>query len=170
MEVSSDPIISIIVAKAVNGVIGINNRLPWRLSGDLRHFKQITIGKPLIMGRKTFDSIGKPLPGRDTVVITRDDEWHVEGVRRVSSFDDALNLAGSLTKGLEEIIVAGGAEIYRQALPVTRRIYLTEVKAAPAGDTYFPQLPGDWVEVSRDSFPQSDKDEFSYDIVMLQRS
>lgn len=141
--------LSIIVACGENGVIGVNNRLPWRLPEDLQHFKRLTMGKPMIMGRKTFDSIGRPLPGRTTLVVTRDPGWHREGVVTCGSIDEAVVRAGDfLTEGQQEIMVVGGEEIYRQCLPKARRIYLTRVSVAVDGDAFFPHMDSSqWREV-----------------------
>ena len=140
--------LSIIVACSENGVIGIDNRLPWRLPEDLRHFKALTMGKPLIMGRKTFDSIGRPLPGRFTLVVTRQPDWSQEGVITCASIDEALHRARDfLSPGQQEVMVAGGEEIYRQCLPLCRRIYLTRVAMTVAGDAHFPRIGSEWREV-----------------------
>ena len=138
---------SVILIAAVgnNGVIGRDNELPWRIREDLRRFKQLTLGHTLVMGRKTYDSIGRPLPGRTTVVVTRQPDWSAAGVLVAHSLDDALELAGS-----NDVYVAGGGQIYRQALPVADRLELTEVDQSPDGDVTFPCLdPGSWVETAR---------------------
>ncbi|MBI2340050.1 MAG: dihydrofolate reductase [Deltaproteobacteria bacterium] len=127
--------LSIIVAMSQNGVIGKDNKIPWHLSEDLKRFKQLTMGHPIVMGRKTCQSIGKPLPGRENIVITRDPKFLSEGVRVVHSLDEAIK--GQ--KPDEEIFVIGGAEIYRLALPPAEKIYLTLVERKFGGDTYFPE-------------------------------
>jgi dihydrofolate reductase len=132
------PLVSLVVAMAENGVIGNANRLPWHLPADLRHFKSVTWGKPLLMGRKTFDSIGKALPGRRNLVLTRNREFQAEGVEVVASLDEAL----AATRNDEELMVIGGAEIFRKVLPIADRMYVTRVHAAIAGDTRFPAV--DW--------------------------
>lgn len=133
--------LSLIVACSRNGVIGVDNRLPWRLPEDLKHFKRVTMGKPLIMGRKTYDSIGRPLPGRTTVVVTRQPGWRAEGVIVCSSLEDAIGRAqGALGPGDDEVIVAGGEQIYRQCLDRADRIYLTRVEIDVEGDARFPAL------------------------------
>lgn len=137
--------LSIIVAAARNGIIGRNNELPWRLPQDLQYFKATTMGKPVIMGRKTYESIGRPLPGRTNIVITRQADWSgAEGVIVVGSVDEAIaaaeKAAGKLVNHPEEAMVIGGAEIYRQALPRTERIYLTRIEADVEGDASFPDL------------------------------
>lgn len=128
--------ISIIAALAANGVIGRDNRLPWRLSADLKRFKALTMGHHLVMGRKTFASIGKPLPGRTTIVITRDADFRADGIQVAHSIDDALALARSD----DEVFVAGGAEIYQQVLHLADRMYLTRVHADVEGDATFPEF------------------------------
>jgi len=145
----------LVVARADNGVIGRDGALPWRLPADLRRFKAMTVGKPVLMGRKTFESIGKPLPGRHNIVLTRDPAWAAEGVSVVPNLAEAIACAGldRQTDGgarAEAIMVIGGAEIYAQALPLAERVELTEVHIEPEGDTL---LPGFdllvWREVSR---------------------
>lgn len=136
--------ISIIVAADINNTIGGNNDLLWRIPEDLKRFKALTMGKLCIMGRKTFESIGKPLPGRRFVIITRDSNYKVEGCEVVSSLDAALDLAASE----EETMIIGGGEIYRQALALTDKIYLTRVLEQFEGDTFFPELAENhWEEV-----------------------
>ncbi len=145
-----------VVAVARNGVIGNRGDLPWHLPADLKHFKAVTMGKPMIMGRKTYESIGKPLPGRDTVVITRQADFAADGVHVARSWADAREMAETLAKarGADEIPVVGGAEIYALALPDTDRIYLTRVDLAPDGDAFFPALdPADWVETESEDHP-----------------
>lgn len=143
--------IALIAAVAANGVIGVDNRLPWHLPEDLREFKRITLGKPVIMGRKTYQSIGRPLPGRTNIVLTRQVGWRADGVRVVADLDAALALARELVDEADgEAVVIGGEQIYRQALPLADRLYLTLVDRVVAGDTRFPELDSDaWREVSR---------------------
>jgi dihydrofolate reductase len=141
------------VAVAENGVIGKNNALPWHLPEDLRYFKRVTMGKPIIMGRKTFESIGRPLPGRTNIVITRNTALQAEGVKVVYSLDEALELAASiaLLDGAQEAVVIGGAQIYREAIPVADRLYVTEVHANVEGDAVLPDIDwARWREVSRE--------------------
>jgi dihydrofolate reductase len=141
----------IVVAKARNGVIGVDGGLPWRIPEDLARFKQITMGHALIMGRETFESIGRPLPGRINIVLTRRPEWSHEGVEVARSFDEALQTAA--VKGVDAYI-AGGAEVYRSALEHADRIELTEVDAEPEGDTWFPEVDwSQWGEVERVDHP-----------------
>ena len=136
-----------IVAVADNGVIGQNNSLPWHLPDDLRHFKRLTLGKPVIMGRKTFDSIGKPLPGRSNIVVSRSPDWNVAGVQKVFSPAEAVALAAAS----EEAMVIGGAGLFAALFSETQKIYLTEVHHPYAGDVYFPPFDRqDWTEVSRE--------------------
>lgn len=137
-----------IAAVARNGVIGAQGDLPWRLPADLRRFKALTTGHVLVMGRKTFESIGRALPGRTTIVVTRRPGWSADGVRVASSVDDALAAAAELGP---ETFVAGGAEIYAQTLAHADRLELTEVHAEPEGDTFFPELDRSaWLEVARE--------------------
>lgn len=163
-----------IVAVAKNGVIGGDNKLLWRLSGDLKRFKALTMGKPMIMGRKTFDSIGKPLPGRTTIVVTRDASWRHEGVEVAHHLDEALALgeAAAASMGASEIAVVGGAEIYRQLLPKAARVEWTEVDLMPEGDARFAPLdPKEWREVAREAHTRNPeaKDEADYAFVTYQR-
>lgn len=128
---------------ANNRVIGKNNQMPWHLPEDLQHFKQTTMGKPIIMGRKTFESIGRPLPGRHNIVITRQDDYQPEGVSVAATFDEAKRLAGNV----EEIAVIGGGQLYKQLLPIADKLYLTEINIDVEGDTYFPHWEkGDWLQ------------------------
>lgn len=142
---------TIFVAIARNRVIGRDNDLPWRIPEDLARFKAITMGHPLVMGRRTYESIGRPLPGRRTIVVTRRSDWtpsdpaHAEAVRVVGSVPEALAVDA------DEVFVAGGAEIYREALPYSDRMLITEVDQEPAGDVYFPEVdPDEWREVERE--------------------
>ncbi|MFD1217328.1 dihydrofolate reductase [Microbulbifer celer] len=163
--------VAMIVAAARNGAIGRENTLPWKISGDLQFFKRTTLGKPIVMGRKTFESIGRPLPGRRNIVITRNPAWQADGVDAVTSLDQALELAAEVAKkeGADEIMVIGGAQIYRQAMPLARRLYVTEVEAEVDGDAHFPALDESWKEVSRDCYPASEKDEYNYCLVQYDR-
>ena len=131
--------VSLIVARATNGIIGANNRLPWHLPCDLKYFKRITLGKPVIMGRKTFESIGHPLPGRTNIVVTRNPDWRAPGVRIVLGLDDAFKLARAQAElaTASEIVIIGGATLYRDGLPFVDRIYLTQVQVTPSGDASF---------------------------------
>jgi dihydrofolate reductase len=158
--------IALIAAMAENRVIGRDNRLPWRLSADLRRFKSLTMGKPVIMGRKTYESIGKPLPGRSNIVVTRDRGYRAPGCTVVHSFEQALGAAA----GQAEVMVIGGAELYRQSLERAQRIYLTLVKAEVDGDALFPDFePRQWRELERESHRADEKNQYDYDFVTLQR-
>ncbi|MEA3350441.1 MAG: dihydrofolate reductase, partial [Chloroflexota bacterium] len=131
-------VISIIVAMDENRGIGIDDRLPWRLSDDLKRFKRLTMGHHLIMGRKTYASIGHPLPGRDIIILTRNPQFEAEGCQTASTLADAIQIAAS--RGEDEIFVCGGAEVYAQALPIADRIYLTQVHAKTSANVHFPPL------------------------------
>ena len=164
--------LSLIVAVAENGVIGKDNDLPWKLSSDLKYFKATTMGKPIIMGRKTFQSIGKPLPGRVNIVITRDASFAVEGVITAHTLEMALEVGKSLAeaRGVDEVMVIGGAEIYALTLPDADRLYLTRVHGEVAGDAFFPSLnPDDWLEASQNRFTATDKDSHDYSLQVLDR-
>ena len=139
-------IVTLVVARADNGVIGRDNALPWHLPPDLRHFKGLTLGKPVMMGRRTFESIGRPLPGRHNIVLTRGD-WTADGVTVVPTLVAAFAAAGEV----DEVMVIGGATVYAAALPQAGRVYLTEVHATPDGDTILPPFdPAAWHEVARE--------------------
>ena len=162
----------LIVAVAENGVIGRDNDLPWRLSGDLKRFKAVTMGKPLIMGRRTFESIGRPLPGRANIVLTRDAGFIPEGVIVVHDPDAALEAAEQEAgrAGTDEIMVIGGAGIYDIFLSRARRIYLTEVHDSPPGDTVFPPLDPDvWFETARERRAAEGGESSDYSFVVLER-
>lgn len=155
-----------------NGVIGRDNELPWRLSGDLKHFKRITLGKPVLMGRKTWESIGRPLPGRPNIVITRQAGYAAEGAHVVKTFDEALDLATGIAAeaGAEELMVIGGAEIYRLALPRAARLYVTEIHAEVEGDTFFPAWNrSEWIEVNRERAATAAGEPFDYSFVVYER-
>ena len=132
--------IALIVAMSSNGVIGVDNRMPWHLSADLKRFRRITWGKPILMGRRTHESIGKPLPGRQNIVLTTNPDYRAEGCRVVHSPDEALGLASDAP----EIMVIGGAALYKTFLPLTQRLYLTLIHQEFPGDTCFPEI--DWAE------------------------
>lgn len=150
----STPRLALIAAVAENGCIGINNKLPWYLPEDLKYFKAVTSGKPVIMGRSTFDSLGRPLPNRSNIVITRNPEYLApEGVHIVHSLDAALHIANSIAHiaGNEEVVIIGGAQIYAEALPQVQRLYLTEVKKQVEGDAFFPDWnKNEWQEIGRE--------------------
>lgn len=173
--VTPSPItLSLIVAIADNGVIGRGNALPWRLGSDLKRFRKLTMGHPLIMGRHTFESIGKPLDGRDSIVVTRslpaaDGEGHYVA----PSLEKAIALAEARARarGAGEVFVIGGARLFEHALPLATRIYLTRVHGAPEGDVYWdPQFGGEWIEASREEQPAGAKDEFAVTNLILVRT
>lgn len=158
----------LVAAVARNGVIGGENRLLWHISSDLKHFRAITWGKPLLMGRRTFVAIGRPLPGRETIVVTRAADFHAEGVLVAHDLDAALALATrrGLAMGASEIIVAGGGDLYAQLIGQAARLAITEVDLAPAGDVYFPEIdPAVWREVGRIGFPAGPSDEAAFAFV-----
>jgi dihydrofolate reductase len=146
--------ISIIVAASENNVIGINNMLPWRLPTDLKYFKATTLGKPVVMGRKTFESLGKPLPGRPNIVITRQTDYHPEGVHVVGSIEESIEKARTFEG--DELFITGGAQIFEQAWPLVERIYLTRVYAVVHGDAFFPQLDGSEFSLESDERHEAD--------------
>lgn len=165
------PEIVLIVARADNGVIGMEGAMPWHLSADLKRFKRLTVGKPVIMGRKTFQSIGKPLPARHNIVLTRDTDWTADGVTVVPNLAEAIAAAGLDPKArAAEYMIIGGAEIYRLAMPSATRIELTEIHASPRGDTFFPEIDKSrWHEVAREKHPASG-DIPAFDFVTLERN
>lgn len=158
--------IAIVVAYSQNRVIGCDNQLPWRLPGDLAHFKRLTMGAPVVMGRLTRDSLGRPLPGRRNIAITRQADYQADGTDTASSLDQALAMA---TQGHEgHIFVIGGGQIYTQALPYVGRIYATEVHTVVTGDAFFPPLPPEqWRETER--HPQPAEQGLAYDFVVYER-
>lgn len=164
--------IALIWAMARNGVIGRDNKLPWYLPEDLKYFKRVTTGKPIIMGRKTYDSIGRPLPNRTNIVVTRDASLTLPGVKVVTSLDDALDLARaeSVISDVEEVIVMGGAEIYAQALPHADRLYVTLVHAEVEGDAVFPPIDLDeYQELAREDFKAEGPNPYDYSFVVYER-
>ncbi|MEZ5493520.1 MAG: dihydrofolate reductase [Pseudomonadales bacterium] len=165
------PIISLIVARTRNGVIGRNNTMPWHLPEDLRYFKRVTLGKPVIMGRNTWESLGKPLPGRDNIVITRNSRYSAEGAYIANSLNDAINLATSLASenNSDEIMIIGGAQIYQAALPLVQRAYITEIDADIDGDAFFPPLEGKWHEISCESHAPCEKNPHPYSFMVLEK-
>lgn len=159
--------ISIIVAADENGVIGRDNRLPWRLPADLRHFRELTLGKPVLMGRRTYESIGKPLAGRHNIVLTRQAEVAIDGCTVVHSLDEAVDAAGDA----RELMIIGGAEIYRESLGLVNRIYLTRVHTVvEAGDTWFPDIDYDeWIETAIEEHAADERNEFPFSFEVLER-
>lgn len=169
---SAAPKISMVVAVAANGVIGRDGDLPWRLSTDLKRFKALTIGKPVIMGRKTWASLGRPLPGRANIVITRNADFAAEGASVVASLDEALALAGreAQATGADEVSVIGGGEIYRQAIAHADILHVTEVQAEVDGDTRFPEIdPAVFEKVFEEDLPQGEKDSHAMHFVTYRR-
>lgn len=165
-------VISLIVAVANNGVIGANGGLPWRLSSDLKTFRRLTLGKPIVMGRKTYASLGKPLDGRDNIVVSRDPHFAPLGVSVFSSLSEALVLARALarTNGSDEVMVIGGAEIYSAALPLANRIYWTAVDAQPAGDVHFPALDqAAWTQTSSQPLDRGPRDDHAANLIIFDR-
>lgn len=164
--------VSLIVAVAENGVIGKNNAMPWRLATDLRRFKALTLAKPVIMGRKTWESLGRPLPGRLNIVISRNRQLQADGARVVHSLAQARKLALSEAEknGAEEIFIIGGSEIFRQALPFADTMYVTEILAAIEGDTFFPSFdPAAWQALSSQIIPAGEKDSHPTRYVIYKR-
>ena len=158
--------VSIIVAMDRNRVIGKNDNLPWHISSDLQNFKKITMGNPIVMGRKTHESIGRPLPGRENIILTRDRNYQVEGCIVLQSLDDVFEHC----KDTDEIMITGGSEIYQQSLEYASRLYLTEVHTEVEGDTFFPEFDrSEWKEISRENFKADEKNEFDYSFVILER-
>lgn len=165
--------LALIVAKASNDVIGRGNALPWYLPNDLKYFKQVTLGKPIIMGRRTWESLKRPLPGRTNIVITRQAGYEAAGAKVVPGLEQALTLAESVAfiEGRDEVVVIGGAQIYQQALPRTDRIYLTEVHADIEGDTHFPALDvSQWREIAREDFSAEGANPYDYSFVVYDRA
>jgi dihydrofolate reductase len=158
-------LISIIVAAAENGVIGKRGKLPWRLSADLRHFKAVTMGKPIIMGRKTWESIGRPLPGRQNIVITRQAGFAADGCTVVASKEEAI----AATTDADEAMIIGGSEIYALFLPDAERLYLTRVHADVDGDAFLPHIGDDWLLVSDERHTHDERNEFEYSFRTYER-
>jgi dihydrofolate reductase len=158
--------LSLIAAVAENGVIGFRGALPWHLPDELAHFKRTTLGKPILMGRRTFVSLGRPLPGRENVVLSRDPEYVARGCRVARDLDEALGLHATAP----EQVVIGGASLYEEALPRAQRIYLTRVHASPPGDVWFPKLePGQWGESLVAEHPADARHAHAYSIYLLVR-
>jgi dihydrofolate reductase len=162
----SAPLLSLLVAASENGVIGRDSGMPWHLPDDLKHFKALTLGKPVLMGRRTYQSIGRPLPGRTNLVLTRALDWSVPGVTVVANLDAAIRMAGTAA----ELVVAGGAQVYALALPRATRIYLTRIHAIIEGDTRLPELDlHHWHEVSRVLHPVDARHPYAMSFVTLER-
>ncbi|MBT3559364.1 MAG: dihydrofolate reductase [Rhodospirillales bacterium] len=164
--------ISIIVAMCQNRVIGRDGGMPWHLPGELQYFKKVTMSKPVVMGRRTFESIGRPLPGRANIVITRDAAYAPDGVIVAHTLSDALRLATehAVAGGATEVMVIGGGQVYAETLDQASRVYLTEIHATIDGDTFFPALPPeDWLEVSRFSDDIGEHSDPRYSFAILER-
>ena len=159
-------IISIIAAMANQRVIGINNSLPWHLPADMKWFRNCTMGKPIIMGRATFESIGKPLPGRKNIIVTRNQAYHVDGASVVHSLAQAIEVV----RDEEEAMVIGGANIYSQAFDFADRLYLTEIHSDFEGDSWFPEFDSEaWLTLSREDHQADDQNHYDYSFLSLQR-
>jgi len=161
------PALALVVAAAENGVIGRAKQLPWHLPADLQHFKAVTMGKPMLMGRRTFESIGKALPGRRSLVLTRDESFTASGVERVASVAEAIERA----REVPELAVIGGGEVFRLCLPLADRVYFTRVHASVAGDARFPELdPKEWHCVERIARPADEKNAYAMTFFLLERT
>jgi dihydrofolate reductase len=168
----TEPAVVLVVAAADNGVIGRAGALPWRMPSDMRTFRRLTLGKPVVMGRRTFQSLKSPLKDRDNIVVSRDIGFAAEGIFVAQALAEALILARTCAqgRGVDEIAVIGGAEIYRLALPFAHRIYLTRVHGSPEGDTLLPELPEtDWAETAREGLAPDPRDEYSATLLTLTR-
>jgi dihydrofolate reductase len=163
--------IAMIVAMGENRGIGKDGGMPWHLPADLKHFRNLTLGKPVIMGRRTFESIGKPLPERTNIVVTRDPNYSMDGVTAVSSFKQALAVALDTAKqdGVDEVMVVGGATLYEAFMPHAKRIYVTEIRDRFDADTFFPSLDFGWEEMSREAHEADEKNPTPFDFVVLER-
>ncbi len=165
-------VISLVVAVAENGVIGRGGQLPWRMPSDLKVFRRLTLAKPIIMGRRTFASIGKALDGRDNIVVTRDASFLAPGVTVATSLDEALQMAHrfAAARGADEIMIIGGADIFALALPLADRIYLTRIHANPQGDITFPPLaPTDWSETKQEPISPDPRDDHKATLTLYER-
>ncbi len=174
--------IALIVAAAENGVIGQRGRLPWRQSTDLKRFRALTLGKPVVMGRRTFETLGRPLDGRDNIVVTRDSDFRPAGATTAPSLDEALAIAEECAdmRAVDEIMVIGGGQIYAAALPLADRIYLTLVHARPEGDTLFPEFAAlmrdveqaqrMWRAIGREQLAQGPNDDYPATSITLART
>jgi dihydrofolate reductase len=165
--------LALVVARGANNVIGVDGDLPWKLSSDLKRFKAITMGKPVIMGRKTWASIGRPLPGRPNLVVTRDANFKAVGASVWSNLDVAIAAGHAMatTNRVDEVCVIGGGELYAQTIDRADRLYLTDVNASPKGDAVFPVFSDlDWHETSREDFLSGPKDDHAFCIRVLDRS
>jgi dihydrofolate reductase len=159
--------VSLIAAMAEDRVIGLNNQMPWHLPADLSFFKRVTLGKPIIMGRKTYQSIGRPLPGRLNIVLTRDESLHIDGVHCVQTVEQALKLV----ENVDEVMVIGGATIYEQFLAQATRLYLTFIALKTPGDTQFPDYNKNakWLEIETEAHLADEKNAYNYQFVTLEK-
>jgi dihydrofolate reductase len=158
--------ITIVVAMSNNSLIGREGGLPWRLSADLQHFKSITMGKPIVMGRLTYESIGRPLPGRENIILTRDPEYKAEGCTIIHDLEQIK----SRCSDVEELMIIGGAQLYFETLPIANKLFVTEVHAELDGDTFFPDLDrSQWREMEREHFTADEKNDFDFSFVALER-
>ena len=159
-------IVSMIAALANNRVIGLDNKMPWHLPAELQLFKRATLGKPIVMGRNTFESIGRPLPGRLNIVLSRQSDYTADGVTVVATLEDAIVAAGDV----EELMIIGGATIYNQCLAAADRLYLTHIELTTAGDTWFPDYEQyNWQEIEQEHFAADDKNPHDYRFSLLER-
>ncbi|MCJ7787258.1 MAG: dihydrofolate reductase [Methyloceanibacter sp.] len=167
------PVIALVVAMAENRAIGLGGNLPWHLSSDMRYFRKITMGKPIVMGRLTFKSLGRALPGRVNIVLTRNAAFEAPGAIMAYNLEEAFDVArkAAAKDGVDEIMVIGGEDVFREVLQQAGRIYLTEVHATPEADTWFPALDGgEWREVSREDHAPGPKDDHAFSFVVLERA
>lgn len=165
MKNDKKPVVRMVVAVAENQVIGNNNTLIWKLSSDLKKFRELTTGFPIIMGRKTYDSIGRVLPGRRNIIITRDKAYQVDGAEIVNSPEEALNIC----QNEERISIIGGGEIYARFLPITDELFVTRVHTSAEGDTQFPEIGKEWMCVFEESHPADEKNEFDYTFLQYKK-
>ena len=162
--------VSLIVAIARNRVIGRDGALPWHLPDELKYFRRITIGKPVVMGRRTYESIGKPLAGRHNIVVTRNPEFRAQGCSTATSLDHAIAIARGEATPEVEVMILGGADLFAAALPLATRLYLTKVDAAVAGDVFFPDHDATtWRELSREHHAADERHAHAFDLVVLER-
>ena len=162
--------IALIVAAARNRVIGFGGTMPWHVPGDLKTFRRLTMGRPIIMGRKTFQSIGRALDGRTNIVVTRDADFQAAEIKVAASLPEALEIARNAPSRDRHIMIIGGGEVYRSALPIADTIYMTEIDADPHGDTWFPPLdPANWAETSRSAIEADPRDEYRATLVTYNR-
>ncbi|MBP9750604.1 MAG: dihydrofolate reductase [Candidatus Peribacteraceae bacterium] len=161
-------IVTAVVAVAENGIIGRDGGLPWRLKSEMRRFREVTRGKPLIMGRKTHEAIGRVLPGRLNVVVSRQEDLEIPGAVVAHSLHEALEMAA--VGGAAEACLIGGAELYAEAMPLAQRVIFTRVHASPTGDVSLPPLAGEWREIRKEGPIQEEGDEFSYSVFVLERA